>query len=146
MFNTTDLKGQEIMGGRAQWSPSLGKTGGIPLDQRNYSEIGLLGKISIIQCDVARNNPTPTYSNTANTTYYAYSKENKRIEHIYYYRNHKLIKSVDFKNNETPHAHYWNTQMVGRKRHDKKNTFALTERDTRLMNLAKRYNNEAHHR
>lgn len=142
MFNTTDLKGQEIMGGRAQFSPSYGKTGGIPLDQRRYSCIDILGRIKIIQCDEAINNPTTTYSNTANTTYFSYSKQSHCIEHIYYFRNHKLIKSVDFKSNETPHTHFWNSQIVGRKRHDKKNTFTLTERDERLMNLAIRYNNE----
>jgi hypothetical protein len=146
MSNTTDLKGQETMGGRSQFSPSVGKTGGIPLDQRRYSCVDILGGIKVIQCDVAMNNPTPTYSNTANTTYFAYSKERQKIERIYYYRNHKLIKSVDFNNNEMPHTHYWNSQMVGRKRHDKRNTFDLSERDTRLMNLAKRYNEEKNHR
>jgi hypothetical protein len=146
MSNTTDLKGQEAMGGRAQFSPSAGKTGLIPLDQRIYSCVDILGRIKVIQCDAAINNPTPTYSNTANTTYFSYSKESNRIEHIYYYRNHKLIKSVDFKNNETPHTHYWSSQIVGRKRHDKRNTFDLSERDKRLMNLAIRYNEEKNHR
>lgn len=59
----------------------------------------------------------------------------------HYYRNHRLVKSVDFgKNGETPHVHYWSSSgLVGRKRHDKRNIFALSERDKRLMNLAKKF-------
>ena len=86
-------------------------------------------------------NHTPTYSNTKNTTYFAYSKERHRIEAIYYYRNHRLVKSVDFgKGREKPHVHYWSPSgMVGRKRHDKKNSFELSARDKRLMALAKTF-------
>lgn len=86
------------------------------------------------------NNPTTTYSNTANTTYFSYSKENHRIERIYYFKNHKLYKSVDFKGNESPHTHYWNKGIVGRKSHDKHNSHELSERDYKLMNLALEYN------
>ena len=94
-----------------------------------------------IQCDTKDNNPTTTYSNTANTTYYSYSKKYHRIEHIYYFKNHRLFKSVDFKPGEKPHAHYWsNGGQVGRKRHDKRNTFALNNKDIRLMNDALKYN------
>lgn len=128
------------MGGRGNFNKNYGRTGGIPIDQREYSCIGMLGNIKIIQCDTKTNNPTTTYSNTANTTYYAYSKENKRIEHIYYFRNHKLRKSVDFKNNEEPHTHYWHNGMVGRKKHDPKNTFPLSGRDKRLVDKALEYN------
>ena len=130
------------MGDRGAFSPSHGKTGGIPVENRKFSCLGKLGHIKVIQSDFRKNNPTTTYSNTANTTYFAYSKERHKIEKIYYFRNHKLVKSVDFKDNETPHAHYWaNGSVVGRKRHDKRNTFELSARDTRLMNLAKRFNN-----
>lgn len=74
--------------------------------------------------------------------FYSYSKENGRIEHIYYFKNHKLVKSVDFKSNETPHAHYWNNGIVGRKKHDRHNTHELSDRDMRLLNKALRWNNE----
>ena len=128
------------MGSRGKFNESYGKTGGIPIESREYSCIGYLGRIKIIQCNAKKNNPTPTYSNTANTTYYSYSKENHRIERIYYYKNHKLYKSVDFKNNEIPHIHYWNNRIVGRKSHDKHNSHELNDRDRRLMNLALEYN------
>lgn len=127
------------MGDRGSYSPSYGKTGGIPLDNRYYSEVGKIGGIKVIQSDKTSNNHTPTYSNTKNTTYFAFSKERDRIEGIYYYRNHRLIKSVDFgKEGETPHVHYWcSSGMVGRKRHNKRNIFELNDRDKRLMKMAK---------
>ena len=68
------------MGSRGAFNPSYGRTGGIPLNQRDYSCVGTLGRIKIIQCDKKTNNPTTTYSNTSNTTYYSFSKENNRIE------------------------------------------------------------------
>ena len=71
-----------------------------------------IGRIKIIQCDSKDNNPTPTYSNTANTTYYSYNKKTGRIEHIYYYKNHKH------------------------------NTHSLSDRDKRLMNNALKWNKE----
>lgn len=130
------------MGGRGSFDPDMGHTGGIPVENRKYSVIDKIDRIKIIQHDTLSNNPAPTYSNTANTTYYSYSKENKQIEHIYYYRKHRLVKSVDFNEGVTPHTHYWNSGIVGRKRHDKHNTHELNERDTRLMNKALKWNKE----
>ena len=129
------------MGDRGSYSASYGKSGGIPPEKREYSCVGVIGHIKVIQSDNTSNNHTPTYSNTKNTTYFAYSKERHRIEAIYYYRNHRLVKSVDFgKGREKPHVHYWSPSgMVGRKRHDKKNSFELSARDKRLMALAKTF-------
>lgn len=143
MQNINVLKEQEVvMGSRGAFDSRYGRTGGIPVKNREYSMVGWLGKIKVIQCDTKRNNPTTTYSNTANTTYFAYSKENKRIEHIYYFKNHRLVKSVDFKKGETPHTHYWNKQIVGRKRHQANNTHPLSDRDKRLMKMAQNYNSK----
>lgn len=130
------------MGSRGTFDPNMGRTGGIPVQNRKYSEIGKIGNIKIIQCDAFSNNPTTTYSNTANTTYFSYSKENGKIEHIYYFKNHKLVKSVDFGKGEEPHAHYWNTNVVGRKKHDTHNIHGLSDRDTRLMKIALKWNKE----
>ena len=129
------------MGDRGSYSSDYGKSDGIPPENRQYSEVGRIGNIKVIHSDATTNNRTPTYSNTSNTTYFSYSKERDRIESIYYYRNHRLVKSVDFgKNGEHPHVHYWNSSgLVGRKRHDKRNIFALSDRDKRLMNLAKNF-------
>lgn len=130
------------MGGRGAFDPNYGRTGGIPEDKREYSCVGFLSHIKIIQCDTKVNNPTTSYSNTANTTYYSYSEKFHRIDHIYYFRNHKLCKSVDFKPGEEPHTHYWGriAGPVGRKKHDKKNIFPLNNRDLRLMKKAMEYN------
>lgn len=127
------------MGGRGSYSADYGKSGGVPPENRKYSEVGKIGNIKVIQSDETSNNRTPTYSNTKNTTYFAYSKERDRIEGIYYYRDHRLVKSVDFgKEGETPHVHYWSPSgMVERKRHDKRNIFELSARDKQLMDLAK---------
>ena len=126
------------MGDRGSYSSRYGKSGGKPSEQHKFSEVGKIGRIKVIQSDETKNNHTPTYSNTKNTTYFAYSKERDRIEHIYYYREHRLYKSVDFKDGEIPHTHYWSRSgMVGRKRHDKNNKFELSSRDQRLMNSAK---------
>jgi len=128
------------MGSRGAFDEDYGKNGGIPEDRREYSCIGILGHIKVIQCDTKSNNSTMTYSNTKNTTYFSYSKEHHRIEKIYYYRNHKLIKSVDIYGKKGPHAHYWHSQDVGRKKHDKKNIYPLSLRDKRLVDLAIKYN------
>ncbi len=127
------------MGDRGSYASDYGKSGGIPPENRKYSEVGVIGNIKVIQSDETKNNHTPTYSNTKNTTYYSYSKERDRIEGILYYRNHRLVKSVDFgKEGEKPHVHYWSPSgMVGRKTHDKRNLFKLSTRDKRLMNAAK---------
>ena len=134
------MNGSRKIGGRGSYSADYGKSGGISPENRKYSEVGRIGNIKVIQSDETSNNHTPTYSNTKNTTYFAYSKERDRIEEIYYYRNHRLVKSVDLgkKAGEKPHVHYWSPSgMVGRKRHDKRNTFELSDRDKRLMNMAK---------
>lgn len=126
------------MGDRGSFATDYGKTGGIPPENRKYSMVGVIGNIKVIQSDEISNNHTPTYSNTSNTTYYSYSKERDRIESILYYRNHRLVKSVDFgKEGETPHVHYWSSSgMVGRRRHDRRKIFELSDRDKRLMDAA----------
>ena len=128
------------MGSRGKFNPSYGRTGGIPVESREYSVVAMIGRIKVIQCDTMPNNPTPTYSNTANTVYFSFSKERGRIEHIYFYRNHRLVKSIDLDGKTVPHAHYWHTEVVGRKRHDKRNFHRLTGRDFRLLGLAMEFN------
>ena len=130
------------MGGRGSFLKSGGR--GIPIEDREYSTIGTLGRIKIVQWDKGTTNSTTVYSNTPNTTYYSFSKERNRIEKIYYFRNHRLRKSVDFEiDKNKPHVHYWkNGEVVGRKSHDKKNMFPLDERDMRLYKQAMKWNNE----
>lgn len=123
------------MGGRGAFEKSGGT--GINVEDREYSTIGYLNHIKVLEWEKGRNNATITYSNKKNTTYYSYSSARKRIEHIYYYRNHRLVKSVDFYDSNkklSPHVHYWGQNgPVGRGRYDKNNVFSLNERDTRLF-------------
>ena len=141
-YAMNDSKESDNMGGRGAYSPSFGRSGGIPLENRGYTCIGKLSGIKILRCDIASNNPSPTFSNTANTTYFSFSEKNNCIERILFYRNHRLIKSIDLKTGCTPHTHFWNQSggAVGRKRHDRRNTFELAGRDWRLTNLAIIYN------
>ena len=127
------------MGGRGAFERSGGQ--GIAKEEREYSTISQIGRIKVVQWDNGTNNRTITYSNTPNTTYYSYSKENGRIEHVYFYRDHRLYKSIDMKSGETPHVHYWREgQTVGRKSHDPNNHFELSGRDTRLVKQAQEWN------
>lgn len=129
------------MGGRGAFEKSGGN--GIAQEYREYSTIGTLNHIKIVQWDKGKNNKTIPYSNTKNTTYYSYSWKKGKIEKIYYYRNHKLVKSVDMYDKAGPHIHYWkNGNIVGRKSHDPKNTFTMNERDSRLYNAAIKWNRE----
>ena len=140
-MNTKYTEEDKTMGGRGAFSTEYG---GIPIEEREYSCIAVVAKIKVLQCDTKKNNPTITYSNTKNTTYFAFSKERDRIEKILYYRDHKLIKCVEFKNNEIPHTHYYKKDgdVIWRKRHDHTNEFGLNERDKRLMKAAKEFNNK----
>ena len=127
------------MGGRGAFKASGGH--GINKEYREYSTVSQIGRIKVVQWDQGTNNRTITYSNTPNTTYYSYSKENGRIEHVYFYRDHRLYKSIDMKSGETPHVHYWREgQTVGRKSHDPNNHFELSGRDTRLVKQAQEWN------
>lgn len=129
------------MGGRGAFEQSGGK--GIAPEFREYSTIGYLNHIKIVQWDKGTNNKTITYSNTRNTTYYSYNQRKGVIEKIYYYRNHRLVKSVDMFDKAGPHTHYWkNGTAVGRKSHDPKNAFRMNDRDTRLYEAAIKWNNE----
>ena len=56
------------MGDRGSYSSDYGKSGGIPPENRQYSEVGRIGNIKVIQSDATTNNRTPTYSNRCNTT------------------------------------------------------------------------------
>lgn len=127
------------MGGRGQFLASGGR--GIAPDQRQYSTISQIGRIKVVQWDKGENNRTITYSNTPNTTYYSYHRKHERIEKIYFFRNHRLYKSIDLIDKQGPHVHYWKEgKSVGRKSHDPNNVFPLSGRDERLVRQALEWN------
>lgn len=90
----------------------------------------------ILQNDIGRSVPTPTFCNTADTMYVSIAPLRDRnqgnaivgyiADHIYYYKGHYLHKSVDLAERGGAHYHYWTYRdgSVLRKSHDKNNTFS----------------------
>lgn len=130
------------MGGRGAFYKSGGS--GIAKEYREYSTISQIGRIKVVIWEAGKNNATINFSNTPNTTYYSCSKERMRIEKIYFYRNHRLYKSIDLDIDKgTPHVHYWKEgKSVGRKSHDPNNVFQLSGRDARLVRQAQEWNDK----
>ena len=117
---------------------------GINEEFREYSVVDYIDGMKVIKWDGGNNNKSPVYSNTPNTVYYFYSTTNGRIEKIHYFKDHKLVRSVDMKKGELPHAHKWSAagNAIGRKSHSKSNVFPLTTQDQKFYNLAKKWNDE----
>ncbi|MSS17744.1 hypothetical protein [Sodaliphilus pleomorphus] len=46
------MKGQEEMGDRGSYSAIYGKSGGIPPEKREYSCVGVIGHIKVIQSEI----------------------------------------------------------------------------------------------
>lgn len=131
------------MGSRGAFIKS-GKKGIAP-DQREYSVIDYIDGVKVIQWDLGKNNRTPVYSNTPDTKYYSYSTKYQRIERICFYKDHRLVWTIDMEKNGRPaHAHKWSHagMMVGRAPHNKENTFELSDKDLKYYNAAKNWNNE----
>lgn len=131
------------MGSRGAFEKS-GMTGIAP-SQREYSVIDHIEGIKVVTWDGGKNNRTPVYSNTPNAIYFSCSAQDTRIEKIYFYKNHRLVRSVDMKEGEEPvHAHDWSHAgaQVGRIAHDKKNIHSLTPRERDLYEAASRWNAE----
>jgi len=128
------------MGSRGAFDSNYGSAGGIPPSARQFFVMGVLGDVKVLVSNTAPNGPTITYSNSENTIYFSYSAKKQRIDKIFYYRNHKLVKSVDLYDKLGPHVHYWHSGVVGRKSHDKKNIYPLSDQDEKLAQLAYKYN------
>lgn len=67
----------------------------IPLERRQYHQIGSHNGIKIIEGITINNAKTPVMSNTANTAYAIWSQNANRITSILFYRNHILYKQID---------------------------------------------------
>lgn len=98
------------MGGRgAYW-------GGISKDfnKREFDSIGQLGNIKVLKVrEGVKNLVLPQYSNTPNTTYYSVNKSGE-IKSIGFYRDHKIVKSIDI-TSQGVHFHIWKDSTVTRK-------------------------------
>lgn len=122
------------MGGRGNFSEE--KQAIVSFIFRNVGTVDSFegdGKVKVIlQNDLNDSAPTPTFCNTADTTYVAICpvfKGNKIVgyaaDHIYYYKGHYLERSVDLNEKGEAHYHYWKYEdgSVRRIRHNKSNIF-----------------------
>lgn len=92
------------MGGRgAYWNGDSAN-----YDRRQFDTIDKVGNIKVIKPREGVKNVTfPLYSNTKNTTYFVADKNNgEEIKSIGFYRDHKLVKSIDI-TSKGEHVHYW---------------------------------------
>lgn len=134
------------MGSRGAFEQS--EKSGIARDLREYSVVDYINGIKVITWDAGDNNRTPVYSNTADTKYYSYSEKSHRIERICFYKDHRLVWTIDLEKNGQPaHAHKWSHagMNVGRVSHSKSNTFELSKKDLKYYHAAKNWN-DAHKR
>ncbi|MBQ6483052.1 MAG: hypothetical protein IJI45_18255 [Anaerolineaceae bacterium] len=130
------------MGGRgAYWQGASSK-----YETREFDQIGKIGRIKVIQPrDWVDNLAFPLYSNTKNTTYFTADKEGI-IKSIEFYRDHKLIKSIDL-TTQGNHLHMWVDSTVTRKgittpsrKKANKEIPITSNRDKRLIEGAKTWN------
>ena len=129
------------MGSRGKFEDS-GLTGISP-ELREYSEIDRIDGHKVLRWDAGKNNRSPVYSNTPDTIYYSYSSKRKCIEKILFFKDHRLVKSIDMeKGNNPAHVHKWSHagSQVGRIPHDPNNIFKLSREDMKFYLKAKSWN------
>ena len=131
------------MGSRGKFEDS-GLTG-ISSELREYSEIDRIDGHKVLRWDAGKNNRSPVYSNTPDTVYYSYSTNDDRIERICFYKDHRLVKTIDMEKHGNPaHVHKWSHAgtKVGRITHSESNIFKLSSKDMKFYNKAKKWNYE----
>ncbi len=100
------------MGGRGAFLNSAAAGfNGIAENQRQYSPIGTTGGMKVITPINTQINKTPVRSNKANRIYIVADKNGKEPYSISFYKNHTLVKTIDF--DGEPHAHLWKTTNSG---------------------------------
>ena len=128
------IKNITFMGGRGAFDIC---TMSIPVENRKYKTLAVVDGIKIIEDFESGNGKTPVMSNTANTVYAVWSEAAKRIKHIFYYKDHVLYYVIDLEGkNSHSHKVYVNSETgeIGRKTHDKSNTFALSPKEWNIVN------------
>lgn len=114
----------------------------IPIENQQYTKIGSYNGIKIIEGITMKNGKPPVMSNTANTVYAVWSNTAGRIKHVLFYKNHVLVKAIDIDGDKSHwHNVYINsaTGEIGRKTHDKKNTFDLSPSQWKLVNVLSKW-------
>lgn len=149
------------MGGNGSYSASIN---GVPEVSRTHNEAisRIDGHKILVQKKKETQIKIPMNSNSDNPTYLC-SKVDKDgnivISSIAEYKNHKLVSSIDLvfdKNGnyipysptkKSSHCHSWSESSsgdVGRKRHEKTNTYPVPAKYKPLINKIVKYNKEKH--
>lgn len=129
------------MGGRNEYDLGLDKE-----ENRKFREVGMIDGIKILKVkeEFSGRTPTPTYSNTPNAQYVILDSSNN-IENFYFFDGHHLVRSVDFNNEDGPHAHNWTMvdspkgKTPGRKSHSKKNNLPLSAEEWNMYEKIKNF-------
>jgi hypothetical protein len=122
------------MGGRGSYDHSAEC---IPIEKREYVQIGSFNGIKILEGITIKNGKPPVMSNTADTVYAIWSDTAKCIKSVLYYKNHVLYKAIDIVGEK---SHWHNVKInastgeIGRKTHDHQNFHELSETQWKLVN------------
>ncbi len=90
------------MGGRNSYSASSKS-----IVTKQYKTIGFDGKMTYLESTIDRAKD-PIRSNSPNPIYVVVDNDGTP-KTIYFYKNHKVYKSIDLKHGPGPHAHRWKT-------------------------------------
>lgn len=127
------------MGGRGSFDHSSGT---IPIEHREYVEIGTIEGIKIIEGISTKNGKTPVMSNSADTAYAVWSETAGKIKHVFYYKDHVLYKAIDLEGSKS-HWHHVTvdkeTGKIGRISHDPDNVKQLLASQWELVRTLERW-------
>lgn len=73
----------------------------IPLERREFIQIGTFKNLKIIESIKASNGPTPVMSNSPNAVYAVWSDTACRIKKVYFYKKHILVKEIDLEGSKS---------------------------------------------
>ena len=136
-------------------------------DGERFKQVGMIGNNKVVTTNVKTNTSIPMSSFESKMYYVTSPNDSTKIVAIAFYsgRTHKIVKSIDLKydklGNLIPykvvkhkgknkpigtHVHKWpgNKEKgdVGRKSHDKNNSFEPTKSDLKFIKKALKYNQE----
>lgn len=137
--------------------------GGVPIAYRTHTDTGyrISGHKVLVLTSNNRQVKVPMNSNSDHPTYLV-AKTDKNgvltIKQIAIYKNHKIVKVIDlefddkgrskgFDNGKGTHMHKWSEDSngnVGRKRHDKSNSFPVDAEYAPLINDIEKFNQKKH--
>lgn len=133
------------MGGNGSYSKALG---GVPEASRSHSDTNyrISGHKILVQKENPQQNKVPMNSNSESPLYLCGKVDEKShvvsVNQIGIYQKHKIVEVIDLKfdkngdyiryssNGRTSHMHKWNDNggKIGRKTHDKTNTYPIPEK------------------